>query len=93
MQRELVSDGIPLCWLTDVPVWNRDFAAVQRLVMAGGYGGNEKVLDFRPEAPIGAEERALWIGQVTADGAADPCGSGPVSRATFAAAMTEAGLT
>ena len=55
LQRELVSDGIPLCWLTDVPVWSRDFAAVQRLAMAGGYGGNEKVLDFRPEASIGAK--------------------------------------
>ena len=92
LQRELVSDGIPLCWLIDVPVWSREFSAVQRLVMAGGYGGNEKVLDFRPEAPIGAEERALWIGRVMAPGAADPCGSDPVSRAAFATAMVEAGL-
>ena len=93
LQRELVSDGIPLSWLIDVPVWSRDFAAVQRLVMAGGYGGNEDALDFRPEVSIGPEERALWIGQVTDAGAADPCGSDPVSRAAFAAAMAEAGLT
>ncbi len=93
LQRELISDGIPLCWLVDVPVWSRDFAAAQRLVLAGGYGGNDQSLDFSPEAPIDAEDRASWIGQVTADEAADPCESGPVRRAAFASAMAEAGLT
>lgn len=90
-QRELLSDGVPLAWLIDVPVSSSDFAAAQRLVMAGGYGGNDDVLEFSPGATIGAGERATWIRQV-AEGAADPCGSGPVSRAAFAAAMDEAGL-
>ena len=93
LQQELLSDGVPLCWLTDVPVWNGDFAAIQRLVMAGGYGGNEKVLDFRPEAPISADQRASWIGQITRERAADPCGSDAVSRTVFARAMAAVGLT
>ena len=90
-QRELVSDGVPLCWLVDVPVWSPDFAAVQRLVMAGGYGGNEDVLEFHPESLIEAQEREKWTTQKK--GAADPCGPGPVSRAEFARAMAEAALT
>ncbi|MCH8207414.1 MAG: FAD-dependent oxidoreductase, partial [Chloroflexi bacterium] len=91
-QRELVSDGVPLCWLVDVPVWSPDFAAVQRLVVAGGYGGNEGVLEFNPESLIDARERALWITQKT-EGAAGPCGSGTVSRGEFARTMAETGLT
>lgn len=60
--------------------------------MAGGYGGNEKVLDFRPEAPISADQRASWIGRITRERAADPCGSDAVSRTVFAKAMASAGL-
>ena len=62
LQRELVSEGVPLSWLVDVPVWSDDFASVQRLVIAGGYGGREQSLEFGPEAPIDAEERALVDG-------------------------------
>jgi len=91
-QRELLLDGVPLSWLLDVPVGHRDFAATQQLVMAGGYERNEDILDFGPTVPINAEERAVWLGRV-ATGVADPCGPGPVSRAMFAAAMAEMGLT
>ena len=39
VQRELVAEGVPLCWLVDVPVTHPAFSAIQRLVMAAGYGG------------------------------------------------------
>ena len=86
-QRELVSDGVPLAWIVDVPVWSDDFAAAQRLVMAGGYGGNEDALKFDPDAPIDASEREDWTARIP--GATDPCGADPVSRAEFAAAMAD----
>ncbi len=92
-QHKLVAEGVPLCWLTDVPVSSRDFAAVQRLVMAGGYGGHEESLAFHPGAAITPQDRALWIERAAGPGHADPCGSGRVSRAAFAAAMAETGLT
>jgi hypothetical protein len=59
--------------------------------MAGGYGIHEDILEFHPESLIDAQEREKWTTQKK--GAADPCGSGPVSRAEFARAMAEAGLT
>ena len=88
-QRQVLSDGVPLAWLVDVPVWSRDFAAVQRLVMAGGYGDSEDVLEFDPDGPIDAREREEWAARIPK--ATDPCGPGPVSRAEFASAMVEAG--
>ena len=92
-QRELVSEGVPLCWLVDVPVWSPDFAAVQRLVMAGGYGSNEGVLQFHPRSPIDAGERGRWTAEIGAKNTADPCGPGVVSRSEFATAIAEDRLT
>ena len=37
-QATLTDDGIPLCWLIDVPVWHPDFAAVQDLAIEHGFG-------------------------------------------------------
>ena len=93
LQRDLLSDGVPLSWLIDVPAGSRDFPAVQRLATAGGYGGNDVVLEFRPEDSIGPEERSAWMDRAGAPGGADPCGSGRVTRVAFARAMVEAGLT
>ena len=92
-QREAVSDGVPICWLLDVPVWSPDFAAVQRLVMAGGYRGNENILQFHPGSPMDAEARGRWAAHIGGNGVTDPCGPGLVSRAEFAKAMAGAGLT
>ena len=92
-QRGLLEDGVPLCWLIDVPVWSEDFAAAQRLVMAGGYGANEALLEFRPKQAVGPEEQASWTELAAGPGGADPIGPEPVSRAAFAAAMADAGLT
>jgi hypothetical protein len=91
-QRSLLAEGVPLAWLIDCPVTSPIFAAVQRLVMAGGYGGNERHLEFLPDAPIAAAARARWIDDATGPGHADPCGSSPVSRQRFALAMAEADL-
>jgi hypothetical protein len=86
-QRELVSDGVPLCWLVDVPVESPDFAAVQRLVMEGGYGGNEDALRFNPESLIDAAGRGRWLAKMGSEDTPDPCAPGPVSRAAFAKAL------
>jgi hypothetical protein len=61
LQKELVAEGVPLCWLIDVPVWSADFAAIQRLVMAGGYGSKGDRLVFEPDQPVTAEDRAVWL--------------------------------
>jgi hypothetical protein len=91
-QRDILSDGVPLVWLIDVPVSSPDFAAVQRLAMAGGFSNSES-LDFEPDATISADERASWIRRVEGVEATDPCGDGPTTRARFAAMMAIEGRT
>ena len=49
LQRNLLADGVPLCWLIDVSVSRPEFAAVQSLVMAGGFGGNDDRLEFEAQ--------------------------------------------
>ena len=83
LQRRLISSGMPLAWLVDVPVDSTDFSAVQRLVLSGGYGGRDDTLNFDPGGVIDAAQRAAWLSQISAD-ARDPCVSGPVTRAEFA---------
>jgi hypothetical protein len=89
-QRELLANGVPLCWLNDVPVSDRNFPTVQRLVMAAGYGSTKGSLAFEPDAAVTAEERNTWLSAVKAR--QDPCNGEPVSRAVFAARLAEAGL-
>jgi hypothetical protein len=91
-QRDLLSDGVPLTWLIDVPVWSPDFMATQRLAMSRIFDDGES-LDFGPEQLISADERALWIRRVEGSDATDPCGDGPTTRARFAAMMADAGRT
>jgi hypothetical protein len=90
-QRGLAADGVPLSWLVDVPVTHRDFAAIQRLALAGG--GGEDRLDFQPDGMISPQDRAVWVARASGPGRPDPCGAGPVSRAAFAAAAAQRGLT
>lgn len=91
-QRALLDEGVPLCWLIDVPPLQPEFAAVQRLFMAAGGADDENSLDFRPDEPISAEERARWLARIGgfAASATDPCGSAPVRRAGFAQALADA---
>ena len=93
-QRALLDEGVPLCWLIDVPPSQPEFADVQRLFMAAGGAGEEDSLEFRPEEPISVEERARWIKRISSGetAAPDPCGSAPVPRADFAQALADAGL-
>jgi hypothetical protein len=93
LQRALVDDGIPLAWTVDVPVSDPDFAAVQRLVMAGGYGGRDATLEFGAVDQIDAADRRVWLDAVSGSHVADPCGTQAVTRATFARALAQAGLT
>ena len=88
-QRDLLQDGVPLAWLVDVPIGSPHFSAAQRLVMAGGYGGNDDVLEFRPDDAIDAGKRAQWMEQIAGPGVPDPLGTGYASRAAFAVATVE----
>ena len=88
-QEDLIEDGVPVAWLIDVPVGSPYFSAAQRLVMAGGYGGNADDLEFRPHATVDPEERAQWIKQISGRSIPDRFGNGPVKRATFAAAIAD----
>ena len=91
-QRALLDEGVPLCWLIDVPPLRPEFAAVQRLFMAAGGADDEDSLDFRPDEPISAEERARWLARTggVAASSTDPCGTTPVRRAGFAQALADA---
>ena len=91
-QRALLDEGVPLCWLIDVPPLRSEFAAVQRLFMAAAGTDDEHSLDFRPDEPIPAEERARWLARIggVAEDAPDPCGSAPLPRAGFAQALADA---
>ena len=89
LQREVVADGVPLCWLIDVPVSSPDFAAIQHLVMAGGYAGNDGSLEFEPDKPVTAQAQAAWLQCAAGPGRPAPCGGATVSRAAFARAMFE----
>ena len=91
-QRGLLADGVPLSWLLDVPVEDPRFDATQSLVMAGGYGEGAGVLEFGPDLAIGPDERARWTRRAVGHDVEDPCGTGTVSRAAYAAAMMESGL-
>ena len=93
-QRTLLAEGVPLCWLIDVPPSQAEFAAAQRLFMAAGGANDEDGLDFRPDDPISAEDRSRWLSRIgcAAEAAPDPCGTAPVPRAEFARALTDAGL-
>jgi len=90
LQHVMVTEGVPLCWLIDVPVWSDDFAAIQRLVTFAGYGGREDHLEFAPDEPATVEDREMWLRKL--DGAGMPARSsdGPLSRAAFAKELLEA---
>ena len=91
-QRALLDEGVPLCWLVDVPPSRTEFAAAQRLFMAAGGADDEDRLDFRPDELISMEERAHWIARISgvAEDAPDPCGIAPVPRGDFAQALADA---
>ena len=88
-QNEVVSEGVPLCWLIDLPVWNPDFAAIQRLVMAGGYGGNEDHLEFEPDQPLTTGDREVWLERIGTADRNGVCGDKTFNRAAFARAIYE----
>ena len=89
-QREAASDGVPLSWLIDVPVWSPDFAPVQLLVQAGGYGPTADGLLFGPEEAVRPGQRAAWIAAALGPSAPDPCGPGEISRVQLARAIAAA---
>ena len=93
-QRALLDEGVPLCWLIDVPPSRAEFAAVQRLFMAAGGAENDENLEFRPDEPISAQDRAGWIARIgdAAAGTPDPCGDGAVPRARFAQTLADSSV-
>lgn len=91
MQADLLGDGVPICWLIDVPHSSAEFSPVQRLAMAAGYAGKGDRLTFAPTEPLPAAARAAILAALAAE--RGPCGDATVSRAAFATALAEAGLT
>ena len=75
-QREAASDGVPLSWLIDVPVWSPDFAPVQLLVQAGGYGPTAGSLMFDSEEAVRPSQRAAWIAAALGPSAPGPLRTG-----------------
>jgi hypothetical protein len=90
-QKEVVAEGVPLCWLIDVPVWSPDFEATQRLVMAGGYGSKADRLEFEPTLLATAEDQAAWFSNTGKQNDTRLPRNQPLSRAAFARAMMELG--
>ena len=93
LQRTLIDQGVPCAWLTDVPVTADAFKAAQRLVLAAGFGDREHTLDFAPDEIFAPAQRATWLAEAAGPGTADPCRDAPVTRAQFAQALLDAGLT
>ena len=90
-QNELVSEGVPLCWLIDVPVGSEEFEAVQRLVMAGGYGGMDTRLEFEPAQLLTAEDREEWLERTECRNRSAFRGDREFSRAELARALVGMG--
>src|SRR5262249_21391829 len=78
-QKSLLSDGIPLAWLVDVPPDAPAFSSVQQLFMQGRVDTGAE-LNFRPDNPITSEEWMTWGG---------PAGQVPESRAAAAQCLVE----
>ena len=90
-QNELLGEGVPLCWLVDVPVGSVEFEAVQRLVMACGYGGNDDSLRFDPEHRLTTEAQESWLEGSEDAGGHTLGGGGKLSRGEFARRLLEMG--
>ncbi len=89
-QTVLIDSGMPLCWLTDVPVGHPDFVAVQRLVVERGYGGRDNSLQFHPDEPISVTDRSTWLQHPFPETRTVPT-DGSLSRAGFARLVSDAG--
>lgn len=81
LQANLLNEGIPLHWYTDVPREHPAFLAVQTLAGTGLPLGSETDLLFRPDEGITAETWALWCERV-----------GGASPATFTGTRAEAAM-
>jgi hypothetical protein len=87
-QKIVIGEGIPVSWLIDVPVWSTDFMAIQRLVLAGGYGGAEDTLEYNPDEPATDEDQSRWLPDTKETKMSI---QRSVSRAEFARAMLKEG--
>jgi hypothetical protein len=62
LQQRLLGDGVPLAWLIDIGVDQRDdFRAAQGLYMSGRIRADADLL-FRPDEPITAGDWTAWGG-------------------------------
>lgn len=60
LQRQLLGDGIPLYWFSDVPLGHRAFEAVQMLACSRLSLGSDTDLFFRPDEKITESEWQAW---------------------------------
>lgn len=60
LQKQLLNNGIPLYWFSDVSLDHKAFEAVQMLACAGVPLGNDADLLFRPDEMISEDEWRDW---------------------------------
>ena len=61
-QSSLLEEGIPVAWITDVPVSDSAFASVQSLFMSNKQLRAEG-MTFRPDEPIKPRDWLAWGGE------------------------------
>ena len=86
-QGGLLEAGVPLYWYEDVPQGHAAFSALQRLAVDGIWPGAEGHLQFNPDEPITAQERAHLL--AAAGLAADAVGSQTLSRGELAIRLAQ----
>jgi hypothetical protein len=90
-QDELLSEGVPLCWLIDVPVQNSDFASIQRMVIDRGFGGEDAGLEFKPNQPVSGNARIAWSEGPEHSRRSYSTHDAAVTRGEFAVALATSG--
>src|SRR6185503_15378667 len=90
-QHRLLTEGVALYWLIDVPVAHPAFVAIQRLAMAGVWEDTDGTLDFRPDTPVSAGERTRWVERALGRGHVGPAEGSTLTRAELAMALERAG--
>ena len=82
-QATLIDDGVPVCWLVDVPVDHPDFSAIQQLVIERGFGGGDDSLLFHPDELLSESARTAWFRHSDPEDPVVPAAT-PLTRAAFA---------
>ncbi|MBN1540534.1 FAD-dependent oxidoreductase [candidate division KSB1 bacterium] len=64
IQKQLILNGSPLCWIIDVPYMHPHFAPVQMLAVSGVVPLSDDDLRFYPDQPISEYQAGEWSSRV-----------------------------